>query len=129
MVDAVNGAKGCVSPTTAQDVTHLTEILKEEMRLPAAWSYRTGGNIHRLAEQWATDALQMAHAHVFNIKLAEGCLIKSKKAPHDPIHVQSRIIVPASKKRYLQSHKEAAKVQLTKAAVRLVDLLNQIAWK
>jgi hypothetical protein len=26
-------------------------------------------------------------------------------------------------------HKEAGKVQLTKAAVRLADLLNHIAWK
>jgi len=67
--------------------------------------------------------------HVFNIKLADGCLIKSNKAPHDPAHVQSRIVTPSSKKRYLQSHKEAAKVQLTKAAVRLADLLNHISWK
>jgi hypothetical protein len=103
MVDAMNGAKGCVSPTTAQDVTHLAELLKAEMRLPAAGSYRTDGHLHHWAEQWATDTLQVARTHAFNIKLAEGCLIKSKKAPHDPAHVQSRIITPASKKRYLQS--------------------------
>lgn len=66
---------------------------------------------------------------MFSIKLAEGCLIKSNKAPHDPVHVQSRIVAPVSKKRYLQSHKEAAKIQLTKVAVRLADLLNRISWK
>jgi hypothetical protein len=54
MVDVVKGAKGCVSPTTSQDVTHLAEILKAEMRLPAAGTYSTGGNIHHVAEQWAT---------------------------------------------------------------------------
>jgi hypothetical protein len=119
MVDAVNGTRGCVRPITAQDVTHLAELIKAEMRLPAAGSYRTGGNILHWAAQWATDTLQVARAHVFSIKLAEGCLIKSNKAPHDPVHVQSRIVTPASKRRYLQSHKEAAKAQVTKVAVRL----------
>jgi len=43
--------------------------------------------------------------------------------------VQSRIAPPATKKQYLVSHKEDADVQVTKAAVRLTDLLNQIQWK
>jgi len=129
MVDAVNGARGCVSPTTSQDVTHLAEILKAEMRSAASETYKTGGDLRHWAEQWATDTLHVARTHVFNIKLAEGCLIKSSKAPHEPVHVQSRIVTPASKRRYVQSHKEAAKVQLTKAAVRLADLLNHIDWK
>ena len=129
MVDVVNGARGCVRPTTDQDVTHLAEMLKADMGSTASWTYKTDGDIRHWPQQWAMDTLQVARTHVFTIKLTEGCVIKSNKAPHDPLHVQSRIVVPSSKKRYLQSHKEAAKVQLTKAAVRLADLLNRISWK
>ena len=128
MVDATNGAKVCMSHTGPQDVTHLAEILKAEMRSNASEGYKTGGDIHDWTEQWATDTLQVARTHVFRIKLAQGCLIKSGKAPHDPTHVQSRIVAPISKKRYLLSHKEAAKFRLTNA-LRLAELLNHIAWK
>jgi hypothetical protein len=109
-------------------VTHLAELLKAEMRLAGSESYRTPGDIHHWAEQWATDALQVARTRVFNVELAEGCVIQSEKAPHNPVHVQSRIVTPSSKKRHLLSHKDDAKVQLTKAAVRLADLLNHINW-
>jgi hypothetical protein len=129
LVDVVNGAKGCVSPTKPQDVTHLAELLKAEMRSSTSDGYKAGGDIHHWVEQWATDALQVARTQVFNIELAEGCVIHSDKAPHDPLHVQSRIVTPSSKKQSLKSHRDAAKVQLTKAAVRLADLLNNIAWK
>jgi hypothetical protein len=129
LVDVVNGATGCKSPTTDQDVTHLAELLKTEMHSRTSDAYKAGGDIHRWAEHWATDALEVARSHVFTIQVAEGCVIKSDEAPHDPVHVQSRIVTPQSKKRYLQNHHHAAKVQLTKAAVRLADLLNHIQWK
>jgi hypothetical protein len=73
------------------------------MRSTASEDYKTAGDIHHWAEQWATDSLQVARAHVFNVELAEGCVIQSEKAPHDPLHVQSRIVTPASKKRYLRA--------------------------
>jgi hypothetical protein len=129
LVDVVNGAKGCVNQTKPQDVTHLAELLKAEIRSAGSHDYRSSGDLHQWAEQWATDSLQIAKMRVFDIELAEGCVIQAEKAPHDPLHVQSRIVIPASKKRYLQSHKDDAKIQLTKAAVRLADLLNRISWK
>lgn len=129
LVAVVNGAKGCASHSSPQDVTHLAGILKAESRSAGSARYKTGGDIHHWAEQWATDTLRVARAHVFNIELTDGCVIRSEKAPHDPLHVQSRIARPTSKNRYLQSHKDVAKIQLTKAAVRLADLLNHIDWK
>ena len=129
LVAVVNGAKGCVSHSLPQDVTHLGEMLKTEMRTAASERYKTGGDIHHWAEQWATDTLKVAQAHVFNIELTDGCVVRSDKAPHDPLHVQSRIASPKSKRHYLLRHKDIAKAQLAKAAVRLADLLNHIDWK
>jgi S1/P1 Nuclease len=129
LVDMVNGAKRCVSHSTPQDVTHLAGMLKRERRSAGSEGYKTGGDIHHWAEQWATDTLKVAQAQVFNIELTDGCVIRSNKAPHEPLHVQGRIAKPTSKKRYLQSHKDTAKIQLIKAAVRLADLLNHINWK
>ncbi|WP_447601117.1 hypothetical protein [Nitrospira sp. Nam80] len=110
-------------------MTHLAELVKAEMRSSTSESYKASGDLHHWPEQWATDSLYVARTRVFNIELADGCIIRSEKAPHDPLHVKSRIVTPASKTRYLQSHKEDAKIQLTTAAVRLTDLLNHIAWK
>jgi hypothetical protein len=122
LVDVVNGAKGCVSPMKPQDVTHLAELLKAEMRSATSEAYKAGGDIQHWAEQWATDALEVARTHVFTIQVAEGFVIKSDQAPHGPLHVQSRIVTPQSKKRYLENHHHAAKGQLMKATVRLADL-------
>jgi hypothetical protein len=129
LVDVVNGTKGCVGHSSPQDVTHLAGMLKTEAVSAGSERYKTGGDIHHWAEQWATDTLRVARARVFNIDLTDGCVIRSDKAPHDPLHVQSRIAKPHSKAHYLRSHKDVAKVQLTKAAVRLADLLNHIDWK
>ena len=129
LVEVVNGAQVCVTPVTEQDPRHLAEILKADMRSAQSDGYRTTGDIHRWAEQWATDTLQVARRHVLNVELADGCLIQSEQTPHEPLHVQSRIAKPTSKKQYLDSHKDIARVQLTKAAVRLADLLNHIPWK
>jgi hypothetical protein len=129
LVEVVNGAQECVSSATNHDPRHLTDILNGEMRSAHSDGYRTTGDIHRWAEQWATDSLQVARTHVLNVELADGCLIRSEQPPHEPLHVQSRIAKPSSKKQYLHSHKDVAKTQLTKAAVRLADLLNHITWK
>src|SRR5262249_58758385 len=91
--------------------------------------YHGTGDYHRGAEKGARDSFHGARAHVFRDELVEGCVIKAQKPPHGPIHVQSRIANPASKQEYLLAHKADAAIQLTKAAVRLTDLLNQIQWK
>ena len=125
----VSGATGCVHKTTDDGVTKLAEVLKMRMTDPASEDFRTPGDYHHWAEQWATDSLHVAAARVFPSELAEGCVITDHKLPHPPRHVQSRIVTPATKKQYMQDHKADAEVQLTKAAVRLSDLLNHIHWK
>jgi len=129
LVDVVNGTKRCGGHSFPQDVTHLAATLKTEMSSAGSEQYKTGGEIRHWPEQWATDTLRVARAQAFNIELADGCVIRSEKSPHEPLHVQSRIARPNSKKRYLQTHRDVAKIQLTKAAVRLADLLNRIDWK
>jgi hypothetical protein len=129
LVDIVTGANGCVSPTTDANVAKLASLLKGRMQAPEAQGYHTTGDYRHWAEQWATDSVHVASISVFPAELVEGCVIKDKKPPHRPVHVQSRIADPTTKKEYLLNHKEDAAIQLTKAAVRLTDLLNQIQWK
>jgi hypothetical protein len=129
LVDVVSGATGCVNPTSDELVMRLADLLEARMKTPEAQAYHTTADFHHWAEEWATYSVHVAKARVFPIQLVDGCVIKDKKAPHKPLHVQSRIATPATKKQYLLGHTEDAAVQLTKAAVRLTDLLNQIQWK
>lgn len=128
LVDMVGGAKGCVSKTTDETVANVAEILKTHMTDPASQELRTSGNYHQWPEQWATDSLHVAATRVFPAQLAAGCVIRDHKLPHPPLHVQSRIVAPSTKKQYMQEHQADAELQLTKAAVRLADLLNHIQW-
>jgi hypothetical protein len=89
LVDVVNGAKGCVNSMKPPHVTHLAELLKVEMRSSTAESNKASGDLHHWPEQWATDSLHVARTRVFNIESAEGCIIRSEKAPHDHLHVRS----------------------------------------
>ncbi len=118
-----------MSKTTDATVTKVADVLKARMDEPAAQAFRTPGDYHQWAEQWATDSLHVAAVRVFPSKLAEGCVLKEHHLPHRSLHVQSRIVTPSSKKQYMQDHRADAEVQLTKAAVRLTDLLNHIQWK
>src|SRR5262249_8100607 len=124
----VTGARVCATSTTELDIAKLTTLLLSRMHAPETEGYHTRGDYHHWAEQWATDSIHVAKTRVFPSELADGCVIKDQEPPHKPIHVQSRIS-NLSKDEYLFSHKEDAAIQLTKAAVRLADLLNQIQWK
>lgn len=127
LVDVVGGAKGCVSKTTDQTVARIADHLKTRMAEPASQALRSHGDYHQWPEQWATDSLHVA-AGVFPSQLDSGCVIVDPKRPHPPIHVQSRIVAPATKHDYLVTHKAETDRQLTKAAVRLADLLNHLQW-
>ena len=127
LVDVVGGAKGCVSKTTDQTVAKVAAHVKARMDEPASQALRSQGDYHHWPEHWATDSLHVA-AGIFPSQLDSGCVILDPKRPHSPIHVQSRIVAPATKQDYLQAHKIDADKQLTKAAVRLTDLLNRLKW-
>jgi len=129
LVDLVGGAKGCVSKTTDKTIARVADHLKARMEDPASQAFRTQGDYHRWPEQWATDSVHVAAAGLFPSELDSGCVILDSKRPHPPLHVQSRIVAPATKRDYLQEHKVDADIQLTKAAIRLADLLNHIRWK
>lgn len=128
LVDVVGGSKGCVSKTTDKSVARVADHLKARMEDPASQAFRTQGDYHRWPEQWATDSVHVAASGIFPSALDSGCVILDPKRPHPPVHVQSRIVIPATKKDYLEEHKADADIQLTKAAVRLADLLNHLQW-
>ena len=128
-MDVVGGANGCVSKATDKTVARVADHLKARMEAPASQDFRTQGDYHRWPEPWATDSLHVAAAGIFPSELDSGCVILDSKRPHPPVHVQSRVVTPPTKSAYLQEHKVDADIQLTKAAVRLADLLNHLQWK
>ena len=73
--------------------------------------------------------MHVAAAGIFPSELDSGCVILDSKRPLPPVHIQSRVVAPATKGAYLQEHKVDADMQLTKAAIRLADLLNHMQWK
>ncbi|HNP83198.1 MAG TPA: S1/P1 nuclease [Nitrospira sp.] len=129
LVDVVGGANGCVSKTTDKTVARVADHLKTRMQDPASQAFRLQGDYHHWPEQWATDSVHVAAAGIFPAELDSGCVILDSKRPHPPVHVQSRVVAPATKGAYLQEHKVDADMQLTKAAIRLADLLNHMQWK
>ena len=129
LVDFVAGPARCVTHTTDHQVERLAAWLIKQMGRQDSHAYRSTGEYHQWPEEWATDSLQMAADRVFTFELVDGCVISSSQRQPRPLHVQSRILSPPSKEQYLHDHKYDAEIQLTKAAVRLGALLQQIQWK
>jgi hypothetical protein len=59
LMDMVAGAKGCVSPITNETVAKVAEVLNARMTEPASQEFRTAGDYHHWAEQWATDSVHV----------------------------------------------------------------------
>ena len=87
----------------------------------------SSGDHHAWAAAWATDSLQQAVAtQAYVVSLTNG---QRKTAHHSAEeYVQARITTPA-KAAYTPARVAPASDQLVKAAVRLADLLNAVAWK
>jgi hypothetical protein len=122
LVDRVSG-NPC-APRSAE-YTPLARMLASRMVSEGAAFHTTGGH-HAWPEQWATDSLRTAVASdAYPTKLTHGT-VKTGRA--DERYLEATIVAPALQP-YVASRTQAASQQLLKAAVRLADLLNAVAWR
>jgi hypothetical protein len=125
LVELVGGARSC--SRTEKDYRSLARKVVDRMKEGNAARFKTLGDHHRWAEQWATDSLKAAvAARAYGVTLHHGVVHTSDQ--EEP-YLESRIRTPPRKIQYGVSHLAPVSDQLTKAAVRLADLLNQINWK
>lgn len=88
----------------------------------------TPGDYHGWAAAWATDSLQQAGAaKAYVVTLTNG--IKHVDSHTQEASVLATIASPTQANYTTAARATATAEQLTKAAVRLADLLNAIAWK
>ena len=88
----------------------------------------TPGDHHTWAVAWATDSLEQAVAtNAYTVNLASG--IKHVDSHTHEASVLATITSPTKANYTTAARATATGDQLTKAAVRLADLLNAIAWK
>jgi hypothetical protein len=123
LVELANG-KTCSSRAT--EYTPLARKLAAKMKTTAG-AFNGTGNHHFWPEQWATDSLKQAvKSHAYPTNLQNG----SVQSAHggDELYMQATIASPA-KAAYADAHAPVGAEQLLKAAVRLADVLNAIAWK
>jgi len=86
------------------------------------------GDYHTWAAVWATDSLQQVVAvKAYTVNLASG--IKPVDSHTHEASVIATITSPTKANYTTTARATATGGQLTKAAVRLADLLNAIAWK
>ena len=106
--------------------TGLSRKLAKWAALPEAEPFKPTGNHHEWAALWATDALKVAiRAEVYSVKLA-GAKVQATDGGSEMF--QAKIAFP-SRQTYAAARVRAAREQLVKAAVRLAELLNALAWK
>jgi hypothetical protein len=106
--------------------TGLARKLAKWATLPEATPFKPTGNHHGWAAQWATDSLKVAvTAEAYGVKLAAAKLQGTESGNE---FLQARIASP-SRPAYTNARVRAARDQLVKAAIRLAELLNAIAWK
>jgi hypothetical protein len=106
--------------------TGLSRKLAKWATLPEAEPFKPTGNHHEWPAQWATDALKVAvRAEVYSVKLA-GAKVQATDGGNEVFQAK---IAFTSRQTYAEARVRAAREQLVKAAVRLAELLNAIAWK
>ena len=99
------------------DFQSLESLLKEEY-LRLSWPV-TAGDYHRWAETWALESVKIACAAYTGIRF------NSVETMGDPNSLWISITLPAD---YEKKNTSVAAQQLTKAAVRLAQLLDRIRW-
>lgn len=113
---------------SASDPQALAAGLRTLVTPQAIAAAATPGDYHTWAAVWATDSLQQAvAAKAYTVNLASG--IKHVDSHTHEASVLATIASPTKANYTTTARAAATREQLTKAAVRLADLLNAIAWK
>jgi hypothetical protein len=77
--------------------------------------------------QWATDSVKTARtSKAYAFARLNG---EVRDNHQGEAAVRMKLMPPPAKAAYITSYQSVAAAQLTKAAVRLADMLNHIAWK
>jgi hypothetical protein len=118
-------AMSCSADVTEEAIEKLASRLKAEVNKPASKPYKSTGNHHGWPERWATDTLKQAgERKILDLQLEDG-VVQSHGGEE---YMQAKINT-VTKQAYMQKHKDLAIAQLTRAGVRLAQLLNNIDWK
>ncbi|HMU53971.1 MAG TPA: S1/P1 nuclease [Nitrospira sp.] len=127
LVKSLAGIRACGQTPAPEDVARLVHLIVQRMRLASASDYRPSGEHFSWAAHWATDSLKTAReSKAYKFARRNGIVRDSHLADAS---IRMTIDAPPTKAEYSTSHEPVVETQLAKAAVRLADLLNHLAWK
>jgi len=127
LVKALAGISACGKTPTPEDVARLVHRITQRTKLDAASDYHSSGEHFSWAAHWATDSLKTAReSKAYKFVRRNGIVRDSHLADAS---IRMTIDAPPTKADYSTIHEPVVEAQLTKAAVRLADLLNHLAWK
>ncbi len=127
----------CAAPSGLSGVAALAGKITAWMQVPSSSIGVPTGNHHDWARRWATDSLHVAdETELYHVTLAHPRTIGEPvpTQPGQPCHDQGprillSITAPTVLDEYVGQYQPVAALQLTKAAVRLSELLKRIEWK
>lgn len=120
-VPAVVASARCDRPSQIQ--TALVRTLGARLAPAMVAEARTPGDHHIWPAAWASDTLRRAAVNrVYDVRLTAGRIDVSSGRS-----VQATVTAPGADA-YARQHAAAAAAQLSKAAIRLADLLDAIGW-
>jgi hypothetical protein len=127
----------CVEHSGFPGVATLAAKITQWMQVPTPSVSPPKGDHHEWARRWATDSLHVAdESELYHVTLTNprtnGVVVK--KHPGEPCSEQGQrilfsIAAPTVMEEYVRQFQPVAALQLTKAAVRLTELLKRIQFK
>ena len=119
--------KACTD--TQKSAAMLAGKLVTLMKAPSAAAFKMTGDHHTWPAQWASDSLAVAvKSEAYKLTLIRGTIEETAHGSNSERYVDATIKSP-TKAAYVTARVKFAREQLTKAAVRLADLLNAIKWE
>jgi len=128
LVRKAAGATSCSSarPTSVQIKAFSTKVASWVKALGAA-AFKPTGDHHTWAAAWATDSLHVAAtSKAYEFARANGVVHDNHQGE---LWMSMDLSGAPTKRQYITSHIQIMKDQLSKAGVRLAELLNHIEWK
>ena len=118
-------AMNCGADVTEEAIDKLATRLRQEMNKPGSKPYKLTGDYHGWPERWATDTLKQAgEKKILDLQLEDG-VVQSRSGEE---YLEAKITNP-TRHAYVQKHKDLALAQLTRASMRLGQVLNALDWK